>query len=60
VGMELEVNQRFFEADGAAWDALRADITQALAEVVGDAGSSVAADGPAPITSQLAGAAAPR
>jgi predicted N-formylglutamate amidohydrolase len=31
VGMELEVNQRFFVAGGPAWTALCADITQALA-----------------------------
>ncbi|OYZ80134.1 MAG: N-formylglutamate amidohydrolase, partial [Polaromonas sp. 24-62-144] len=31
VGIELEVNQRFVMAGGAAWAALRADITQALA-----------------------------
>jgi predicted N-formylglutamate amidohydrolase len=34
VGMELEVNQRFFVADGPAWAALRADITQALVDAV--------------------------
>jgi predicted N-formylglutamate amidohydrolase len=42
IGMELEVNQRFFEAGGAAWTALRADITQALVEVGGDAATSKA------------------
>lgn len=31
VGIELEVNQRFVMAGGAAWATLRADITQALA-----------------------------
>ena len=30
VGMELEVNQRFFMADGPAWTAVRADIVAAL------------------------------
>ena len=34
VGMELEVNQRFFLAGGAAWAALRADIVQALGDVL--------------------------
>ena len=34
VGMELEVNQRFFAAGGLAWAALQADITRALADVV--------------------------
>jgi predicted N-formylglutamate amidohydrolase len=34
VGMELEVNQRFFVAGGPAWTALRADITRALADAV--------------------------
>ena len=32
VGIELEVNQRFVTDGGAAWDSLRADITQALAD----------------------------
>jgi predicted N-formylglutamate amidohydrolase len=36
VGMELEVNQRFFVAGGPAWATLCADITQALATVVAD------------------------
>jgi len=36
VGVELEVNQRFFVAGGPAWPALRADITQALAAVVAE------------------------
>ena len=34
VGIELEVNQRFFIADGSAWDRLREDIIQTLAEVL--------------------------
>ena len=34
VGMELEVNQQFAIAGGAAWTALRADITRALADVI--------------------------
>lgn len=34
VGVELEVNQRFVLEGGPAWDALRADIIQALAEVL--------------------------
>jgi predicted N-formylglutamate amidohydrolase len=42
LGMELEVNQRFFEAGGPAWTALRADITQALVEAVGAASGAVA------------------
>ena len=33
VGMELEVNQHFAIAGGAAWTALRADITRALTDV---------------------------
>ena len=33
VGIELEVNQRFVIEGGEAWAALRADITQALADV---------------------------
>jgi predicted N-formylglutamate amidohydrolase len=34
VGLELEVNQRFCLAGGAAWAALRGDITQALADAL--------------------------
>jgi predicted N-formylglutamate amidohydrolase len=34
VGLELEVNQRFFLAGGTAWTALCADITRALASAV--------------------------
>ena len=34
VGIELEVNQRFFFAGGEAWAALRADIVQALGDVL--------------------------
>ena len=35
VGMELEVNQRFVIEGGPAWTALQADLTRALANVVG-------------------------
>jgi predicted N-formylglutamate amidohydrolase len=42
VGIELEVNQRFFTAGGAAWPALRAALTQALVEVAGSAAGSLA------------------
>jgi predicted N-formylglutamate amidohydrolase len=38
VGIELEVNQRFVIEGGQAWTALRADITQALADVLAPAG----------------------
>ncbi len=31
VGIELEVNQRFVEQGGAAWDALRGDLVESLA-----------------------------
>lgn len=31
VGLELEVNQRFVEQGGAAWDALRGDLVESLA-----------------------------
>ena len=34
VGIELEVNQRFFFAGGEAWVALQADIVQALGDVL--------------------------
>ena len=34
VGIELEVNQRFFIDGGSAWDRLREDIIQTLAEVL--------------------------
>ena len=34
VGVELEVNQRFFLAGGDAWTALRSDITKALADAL--------------------------
>jgi predicted N-formylglutamate amidohydrolase len=48
LGMELEVNQRFFEAGGPAWTALCADITQALAEAAGVAAAGVPTAGAAP------------
>ena len=38
IGIELEVNQRFAIAGGTAWDALRADITQALADFMENRG----------------------
>ncbi|MBH1957766.1 MAG: N-formylglutamate amidohydrolase [Burkholderiales bacterium] len=38
VGIELEVNQRFVIEGGPAWAALRADITQSLAEALAPAG----------------------
>jgi len=34
VGIELEVNQRFVEAGGDPWDALRSDIVESLAAVL--------------------------
>lgn len=37
VSIELEVNQRFVQADGPAWDAVRADVMAALALAVGRA-----------------------
>lgn len=53
VGIELEVNQRFVIEGGAAWDALRADIIQSLADLLyvpeGDCGSNswkIRADSP--------------
>jgi predicted N-formylglutamate amidohydrolase len=38
VGIELEVNQRFVMEGGAAWTALRADIIEALADVLAPKG----------------------
>ena len=59
VGMELEVNQRFFVAGGPAWTVLCADITRALAEVVGGAVADVTAGAAsAPQAGSLAAAAA--
>ena len=48
VGMELEVNQRFFTAGGAAWPALRADLGQALLNAVGRAVKTDAGDDAGP------------
>ncbi len=41
VGIELEVNQRFVIAGGAAWPELRADLTQALVNAVGRAQAAI-------------------
>jgi len=34
VGIELEVNQRFVEAGGAAWDRIRLDLVDTLGQVL--------------------------
>jgi predicted N-formylglutamate amidohydrolase len=60
VGMELEVNQRFFEAGGPAWTALCADITRALAEAVGGVAAGTTAGAvAAPQAASLAAATRP-
>ena len=46
VGLELEVNQRFFVAGGPAWTALCTDITRAL--VAAQTLDGARPDGPAP------------
>jgi predicted N-formylglutamate amidohydrolase len=43
LGMELEVNQRFFETGGPPWTALCADITRALTDAVCGAGPGATA-----------------